>query len=107
MSSSDASKPKVDKFQQLLSKGYGQFIFPSVLALGHAAFLYSGYVQMVGKDNPIGSSPIPWWQPVAFVVFYLAMVNDLYISRAGRASINIDAYMFIYNIYETVLSAGA
>lgn len=121
----DVEKPTKSEFALMLEKGLGQFVVPSFLVVLHVYFLFTGYGQMVGKSNPLGLEGqvggfqwntvgnmftssgvlgIPGWQPWALVAGYLATVFYLYTTRENRVPVDVQAWMFIYNLYETVLS---
>jgi hypothetical protein len=98
--------PAEDPVKTLFAQGLAPFVFPSVMVLAHVNFLYEGYKSMVGKPDPLGAG-LPLSQTASMVAVYISMVYTLYSSRASRQSMDVSAAMFIYNIYETLLSACA
>jgi hypothetical protein len=58
---------------------------------------------MVGTVDPIKNG-LPYYQPIVYVIGYLGGVYYLYATRETRKPVEVRAAMFIYNLYETLLS---
>lgn len=95
--------PVRSDFSIMLDDGLGQFIVPIIGMLAHIYFLYTGYVSMVNVPNPLKNG-LPGYQPIVFVGGYLIVVYYMYKSSSSRKPIEPKAAMFIYNLYETLLS---
>lgn len=102
-------EPSRSELEQILDKGYGQFVVPVGLVAAHVAFLWQGYEQIVvngGAGASAASSTLS--TPIGNVLGYIAMVSLLHATRKTRASrpTELKGAMFVYNVYETLLSLG-
>jgi hypothetical protein len=86
---------------------YVGYVVPTALAVGHAYAMYTEYVRMVGKDDPLADMPDAWTTPAVASVLYLVSVfaGKAVMSKVAKPFVLKEA-MNVYNLYLTLLSAA-
>jgi hypothetical protein len=81
-------------------------IFPTLLALGYAYFLYKTEQEMKA-DFEAGKEPVreAWFcLPIGFSLAYLAMVSFGPRFMKDREELKIKPYIFVYNLYQCLMN---
>ena len=81
----------------------GSYIIPSLVALAHAGYLASRYDAFVTRNVSISDEPI--WVAISCPLLYLIFVFvGKKVMAARSTAFEPTAAMFVYNVYETLLS---
>lgn len=79
------------------------YVIPTLCALAHASFLIYRYDAFVTRGERVEDEPL--WVVVLLPTLYLALVYvGTKVMSARTAAFEPTAAMFVYNIYETLLS---